>query len=188
MKQLCAHPQQFSNAPTNIKPQVQEGIDNRPPPLEDAPVCKSTAWPDAGKISENLFEERKDWLLPPNYLNNDNKDMTGITSPKPPIKEEPKIEEQSFTSLRTDKCGWGPNCPLCKNQEKKRRLGWQLPKTTARANTAPTRDSDAPSKVLPNPKLPETPELSEIQTGNIRWLISKSVKYLQAVGSRDGKT
>ena len=44
--------------------------------------------------------------------------MADVTSPKPPIKEEPKIEEQSFTSPRTDKCGWGPNCPFCKNQEK----------------------------------------------------------------------
>ena len=97
---------------------MQEGTDYRTPPLEDAPVHESTPWPNAGKISGNLFEERKDWLLPPNYLNNDNKDMTGVTSPKTPIKEEPKIEEQSFTSPRTDKCGWGPNCPFCKNQKK----------------------------------------------------------------------
>ena len=108
----------ISKAPANIKPQVQEGTDNRPAPLEDAPVHESTAWSDAGKISGNIFEERKDWLLPPNYLNNDNKGTTGITRPKHPIKEEPKIEEQSFTSLRTDKCGWGQNCPFCKNQEK----------------------------------------------------------------------
>ena len=98
-------PTTISKASTNIKPQVQEGTDNRPLPLEDAPVCESTPWPNAGKISGNLFEERKGWLLPPNYLNNDNKDMTSITSPKPPIKEEPKIKEQSFTSPRTDKCG-----------------------------------------------------------------------------------
>ena len=96
-------PATISKAPTNIEPQAQEGTDNRPPPLEDAPVCKSTPWPDAGKISGNLFEERKDWLLPPNYLNNDNKDTTSISSSKPPIKEEPKIEEQSFTSQKTDK-------------------------------------------------------------------------------------
>ena len=44
--------------------------------------------------------------------------MTSITSPKPPIKEEPKTEEQSFTTPKTEKCGWGPNCPFCKNQEK----------------------------------------------------------------------
>ena len=40
----------------------------------------------------------------------------------------------------------------------------------------------------PGPKLPDTPELSEIQTETIRWLISESIKNLQAVGSRDGKT
>ena len=109
----------ISKAPTNIKPQTQEVTpDNRPPPLEDAPVHESTPWPNVGKISGNLYEERKDWLLPPNYLNNNNKDTTSITSPKPPIKEVPKIEEQSFTSPRTDKCGWGPNWPFCKNQEK----------------------------------------------------------------------
>ena len=110
-------PETISKAPTNIKP--QEGtLENRPPPLENAPVCKSTPWPGAGKISGNLFEERKDWLLPPNYLDNNNKDVTGVASPKPPMKEEPKTEEQSFTSPKTEKCGWGPNCPFCKNQEK----------------------------------------------------------------------
>ena len=67
-------------------------------------------------------------------------------------------------------------------------MGWQSPKTPATANTTHTRDSDAPSKTPPDSKLPETPELSEIQTGNVRWLISKSVKNLKAVGSRDGKT
>ena len=39
--------------------------DNRLLPLEDAPVHDSTPWPEAGKISGSLFEERKDWLLPP---------------------------------------------------------------------------------------------------------------------------
>ena len=113
-------PAAMSKAPTNIKPQAQEGTsENRPPPLGDAPVCKSTPWLSAGKISGNLFEERKDWLLPPNYLDNNNfKDMTDVTSPKPPIKEEPKTEEQSFTGPKTEKCGWGSNCPFCKNQEK----------------------------------------------------------------------
>ena len=113
-------PATISKASTNVKPQVQEEVsENRPPPLEDAPVCESTPWPSAGKISGNLFEERKDWLLPPNYLDNNNfKDTTRVNSPKPPIKEEPKTEEQSFNNLKTEKCGWRPNCPFCKNQEK----------------------------------------------------------------------
>ena len=43
--------------------------------------------------------------------------MTSVASPKPHIKEEPKTEEQSIISPRAEKCGWGPNCPFCKNQE-----------------------------------------------------------------------
>ena len=65
------------------------------------------------QVSGHLFEDRN-WLLPPNYLDNENKNMTSITSPKPPIKEEePKVNEQL-----AEKCGWGPDCPFCKNQEK----------------------------------------------------------------------
>ena len=91
--------------------------DNTPPLLEDAPVCKSTPWPEAGKISGNLFKERKDWLLPPNYLDNNTKGSASVTNPKPPIKKEPKAEEQSSTGSKAEKCGWGPNYPFCKNQE-----------------------------------------------------------------------
>ena len=36
--------------------------------------------------------------------------MTGITSPRPPMKEEEtKVNEQS-----AEKCEWGPDCPFCK--------------------------------------------------------------------------
>ena len=106
----------ISKAPINVKPQT-DVPENRPPPLESAPVHKSTPWPSAGRMSGNLFEDRN-WLLPPNYLNNDSKNATGNTSTKPSIKEEPKIGEQSNISPKTDKCGWGPNCPFCKNQDK----------------------------------------------------------------------
>ena len=65
-------------------------------------------------MSGNLFEGRN-WLLPQNYLPSENKDenVTGITSPRPPIKEEPKTNEQSL-----EKCRWGPDCLFCKSQEK----------------------------------------------------------------------
>ena len=85
-------------------PEVPE---NRPPPLEKSPVHESTPWPGAGKMSRNHFEDRN-WLLPPNYLNNDCKKET---SPKSTIKEEPKTGKQ-------EKCGWGPDCPFCKDQER----------------------------------------------------------------------
>ena len=115
--ETAAHPSAtVSKAPINVKLQT-DAPENRHPPLESAPVCKSTPWPGAGRMSGNLFEDRN-WLLPPNYLNNDSKNATGITSPKPFIKEEPKIGEQSNISPKTDKPGWQPNCPFCKNQDK----------------------------------------------------------------------
>ena len=78
--------------------------DSQPPP--SVPVCKSTPWPGTGKMSGNLFEDRN-WLLPPNYLDNGNENKTenepknaatGVTSPRSPIKEEekePKTNDQS---------------------------------------------------------------------------------------------
>ena len=115
--ETAAHPPAtVSIAPINVKPQT-DASENRPPPLENAPVCKGTPWPGAGKMSGNLFEDRN-WLLAPNYLNNDSKNATGITSPKPLIKEEPEIGEQSIDSPKAERCGWGPNCPFCKNQDK----------------------------------------------------------------------
>ena len=109
-------PVTVSQAPAKPKTDVPE---NRPPSLENAPVCKSTPWPGAGKVSGNLSEDRN-WLLPPNYLDNENKNehknVTGITSPRPPMKEEePKINEQS-----AEKCRSEPDCPFCKNQEKEK--------------------------------------------------------------------
>ena len=79
----------ISKAPTDFKIQVpsQEGTpESRPQPLEDASICTGTPWPNAGKMSENLFETRKDWLLPPNYIDDNTKGTTNITSPNPPHK------------------------------------------------------------------------------------------------------
>ena len=42
-------PMTISKAPINVKPQA-DASENRPLPLEDAPVCKSTPWPGAGKM------------------------------------------------------------------------------------------------------------------------------------------
>ena len=103
-------------APPKPKTDVAE---TRPPP--SVPVCESTPWPGTGKASGNLFEDGN-WLLPPNYLDNENKNdnehknATSVNSPRPTIKEEekPKEGEQS-----AEKCRWGPDCPFCKNQEKK---------------------------------------------------------------------
>ena len=73
---------------------VSKVPENRLPPLEKAPVHESTPWPGAERMSGNLFEDGN-WLLPPNYLNNGSKNATSLKSP---IKEEPKIGEQSIIS------------------------------------------------------------------------------------------
>ena len=67
--------------------------------LPSVPVREDTPWPGAGKMLGNLFEDRN-WLPPKNYLATENKseNVTGISSPKPTLKEEPKISEQSVIS------------------------------------------------------------------------------------------
>ena len=110
-------PTTVSQAPASPKTDVPE---NRPQPLENAAVCKSIPWPRAGKTSGNLFEDGN-WLLPPNYLDNENKNehknTTGITSSRPPMKEEePKVNEQS-----AEKCGWGPDCPSVRTKRRRRK-------------------------------------------------------------------
>ena len=93
------------------------------PPLPQVPpkpsnevqptVRADTPWPGAGKMSGNLFEERN-WLLPKGYLAIENKKDDTDT---PSLKEEPKVEKQS-DNPKEEKCGWGPNCPFCKVQDK----------------------------------------------------------------------
>ena len=61
-------------------------------------------------MSGNLFDDRQ-WLLPKGYLATQNK-KENIDIPSP--KEEPKIADNP----KEDKCGWGPDCPFCKAQEK----------------------------------------------------------------------
>ena len=68
-------------------------------------------------MSGNLFEDRN-WLLPKDYMAAENKkEVTTINTTKPPLKEEPKLEEQA-TSQKEEKCGWVPDCPFCKSQKK----------------------------------------------------------------------
>ena len=67
-------------------------------------------------MSGNLFELRKDWLIPPT------KNTTTATTSKPAIKIKPWAQEQPIpiaTALqKVEQCGWRPNCPICKNTEK----------------------------------------------------------------------
>ena len=87
-------------------------------PSTSVPVREDTPWPGTGKMSGNLFEDRN-CLLPKNYLATENKNesVTGVTSLRPPLKEEPKMDEQVI-SPKGEKCRWGLDCPFCKSQKK----------------------------------------------------------------------
>ena len=108
-----------------------------------APICKSTPWPGAGKMSGNLFEDRN-WLLMPNYLSNDienktvseSKNTVSVTTSRPPVKEEePKANDQ-------EKCGWGPDCPFCKSQKKEEENKEQQQKASPKVQKPQTRKPD----------------------------------------------
>ena len=76
----------------------------------------STPWPGAGRTAGSITDDRQ-WLLPNGYpaiqdKNNDN----DISSPKENAKPETPIISEG---PKKEKCGWGPNCPFCKVQEKK---------------------------------------------------------------------
>ena len=75
-------PTTISKAPINAKPQADVS-GNRPLMLEDAPVHESTPWPGTRMMLGNLFEDRN-WLLPLNYLNNENKKQQLLPAKKPP--------------------------------------------------------------------------------------------------------
>ena len=126
-KRKRATPKKFRPAtskPTAAWPTLPEAP---PKPKNDAPLPLvpaqgSTPQSGTGKMSGNLFQDRN-WLLPPNYLENktknDSKAATNITSPKPQIKEE----ECNKNEQPTEKCGWGPGCPFCKSPEQKEDQG-----------------------------------------------------------------
>ena len=107
-------PQTHAKAPVNSEGQ-KSSSENNPLPLENAPVCASIPWPKVGKMSGNIFELRKDWPIPPT-----NNTITA-TNPKLSIKIEPQEQDQPTPNAtappKPEQCGWGPNCPICKNAE-----------------------------------------------------------------------
>ena len=112
--------------------------ENRPPPLEDAPIHAGTPWPEAGRVFGNLLETRKNWLLPLNHIDDNTKSTANTTSPKTPIQVEPKPEGQPATSPKVEKCGWGPNCPFCKTKKK---TGMVTTRSSNSSNQSPSRRS-----------------------------------------------
>ena len=56
-------PATVSKTPANVKPQT-DASENRPPPLEDAPVCESTPWPSTGNCQETSSRTETGCSLP----------------------------------------------------------------------------------------------------------------------------
>ena len=69
-------------------------------------------------MSGNLLKLRKDCPIP---SNNNNNTAANATTQKFPIKIESQAQEQpnpsSMVPLKSEKCGWGLNCPICRNLE-----------------------------------------------------------------------
>ena len=109
--QTAATPRATTMCPPFLQtaPKPTNGADNVVTVREDTP------WPGTGKMSGNLFEERN-WVLPKDCLAIEGK-KEDATVTKPPLKEEPKMGEQTHKQ-KEEKCGWGPNCPFCKAQRK----------------------------------------------------------------------
>ena len=98
---------------TVMHPSLPEAPPKPKSSASSAPVREDTPWPSTVKMLGNLFKDRN-WLLPKDYLVTEKKEDINVEAP---LKEEPKAEEQA-TSLKTEKCGWGPDCPFCKLQKK----------------------------------------------------------------------
>ena len=129
-------PQTNAQAPKNSESQKPLTSENNPHPLEKAPVHASTPWPEAGKMSGNLSELRKDWPIPP--FNN----TVTATDPKLQVKYEPQGPDQqnpSATTPKPEQCRWGQNCPICKNAEEdwdgEHQKQFQIPDKNAQTNT-----------------------------------------------------
>ena len=88
---------------------------SNPPLLVDIPsaqVRQGTPLPNTGSASENLFETKKDWLIPPTPVptcpHHQNR-STALGSSDPPYNGEPKQAVEG--------CSWGSHCPIHKNEE-----------------------------------------------------------------------
>ena len=90
-----------------------------PRPIYEVPsaaVRADTPWSGAGKTAGNPIDDRQ-WLLTKGYPAIQNKENDNDV---PSQKEEMKAEKPVIPDgPKKDKCGWGPNCPFCKAQEKK---------------------------------------------------------------------
>ena len=94
-----------------------------------------------------MTQNRENWPIPP-----------AITS-NPPIKIEPQPQELATPSAtaapKAGKCGWGPNCPICKNIEEEwdgdhqKQFQQNVPSTQPQS----TQQPQMPGLQCPQPKI-----------------------------------
>ena len=137
--------------------------ESRPPSLEDAPIHAGTPWPEAGKMLGNLFETRKDWLIPPNYTNDSNISADNATRLKPLIKVETKPEGQPTTSPKAENVDGDQTAPSTKTKKK---TGMGTSRSSSN-NSCHIPGTDDPNAAPSGPELPKTPKLSEVQFKDI---------------------
>ena len=89
-------PQTNAKAPVNSKSQNLQHW-RATSSIRKSPVCDSTPWPEAGKMSSNLFEQRKDWPIP--LTNN----IMTTMIPKLPLKIEPQEQNQPAPTATAQK-------------------------------------------------------------------------------------
>ena len=82
-------------------PKGSSPANNNSPPLEDILARAGTQWSETEPLSENLFESRKDWPIPP------------VPTSTPTIKFEAQPQETAIPHATVaikqikEKCGWG---------------------------------------------------------------------------------
>ena len=116
-------------------PQGGSSANNNPPPFEDIPARAGTPLPKTKPLPKNLFESRKDWPIQP----------APTSTPTIKVEAQPQETAISHTTLAPkqirEKCGLGPNCPICKNIEEDRDGDHQ--KQTIQQNIPYTQAPDA---------------------------------------------
>ena len=106
---------------------------------------------------------RNNWPIPPT--------PTTPTTSKPPTRIEPQNQEQVVPSAtvapKAEKCGWGPNCPICKNVEE----DWDGDHKKQFQQNGPSALPQQPQmqglQHPPDPKLPEATKFPALPVTDI---------------------
>ena len=156
---------QFAEVPHQTTRPQNEGSNS--PPLEvipNAPPRQGTPWLNSRSTSENLFETRKDWPIPP----------TPAATPAPNIKPEepPQVAAIPHATVMPkqalEKCSWGLHFPICKNEEEHEE-DWE--------NEMQNQPWMHPQPQ--NNKYPETQNLQHPQAQNIHCPEMQNFQHLQ---------